>query len=569
MKFSEMPYARPDLDAVKQQFADLLARFKAAATYAEAHAVFLEEEKLNKHVDTLAQLASVRNTIDTRDKFYDEEMNFWNEATPQLQECQNAWSRAMLDSPFRADFTAEYGDLMFVNAEIADKAFSPDILDEMAQENKLTTEYGKLIASAQIPFEGGVYTLSQLSPFKNDPDDARRLAAWKAEGAWYKEHGAEFDGLYDQLVHLRDTMGKKLGYEGYTTLGYYRMGRLCYGPEEVKQFRENVRRDVVPVVARLRKEIGKKLGVDTLMLYDYDLIFPQGDPAPKGGKEAIFAAAKRMYHDMSRETGEFIDFMLATEAFDVDARKNKWGGGYCTSFMAYHQPFILANFNGTAGDVDVVTHEAGHAFADYTTANNRYVVELGVGGMETAETHSMSMEFFAWPYMAQFFGEDAGRYEFMHLLDALSFLPYGTIVDDFQRQVYENPDWTPAERKAAWRQLEAEFRPHITFDGIPYLEEGTRWQYQMHIYETPFYYIDYCLAQTAALQFLLASRKDYDDAFHRYVRFLSQGGEKVFTELLQEAGLRSPFQEGALQTVAQESEALLNELERALSQETK
>ena len=569
MKFSEMPYARPDLDAVKQQFADLLARFKAAATYAEAHAVFLEEEKLNKHVDTLAQLASVRNTIDTRDKFYDEEMNFWNEATPQLQECQNAWSRAMLDSPFRADFTAEYGDLMFVNAEIADKAFSPDILDEMAQENKLTTEYGKLIASAQIPFEGGVYTLSQLSPFKNDPDDARRLAAWKAEGAWYKEHGAEFDGLYDQLVHLRDTMGKKLGYEGYTTLGYYRMGRLCYGPEEVKQFRENVRRDVVPVVARLRKEIGKKLGVDTLMLYDYDLIFPQGDPAPKGGKEAIFAAAKRMYHDMSRETGEFIDFMLATEAFDVDARKNKWGGGYCTSFMAYHQPFILANFNGTAGDVDVVTHEAGHAFADYTTANNRYVVELGVGGMETAETHSMSMEFFAWPYMAQFFGEDAGRYEFMHLMDALSFLPYGTIVDDFQRQVYENPDWTPAERKAAWRQLEAEFRPHITFDGIPYLEEGTRWQYQMHIYETPFYYIDYCLAQTAALQFLLASRKDYDDAFHRYVRFLSQGGEKVFTELLQEAGLRSPFQEGALQTVAQESEALLNELERALSQETK
>ena len=246
MKFSEMPYARPDLDAVKQQFADLLARFKAAATYAEAHAVFLEEEKLNKHVDTLAQLASVRNTIDTRDKFYDEEMNFWNEATPQLQECQNAWSRAMLDSPFRADFTAEYGDLMFVNAEIADKAFSPDILDEMAQENKLTTEYGKLIASAQIPFEGGVYTLSQLSPFKNDPDDARRLAAWKAEGAWYKEHGAEFDGLYDQLVHLRDTMGKKLGYEGYTTLGYYRMGRSGKVPRRRRQVHRAAGRQHLP-----------------------------------------------------------------------------------------------------------------------------------------------------------------------------------------------------------------------------------------------------------------------------------------------------------------------------------
>mgnify|MGYP002225948785 CR=1 FL=1 len=261
MKFSEMPYARPDLDAVKQQFADLLARFKAAATYAEAHAVFLEEEKLNKHVDTLAQLASVRNTIDTRDKFYDEEMNFWNEATPQLQECQNAWSRAMLDSPFRADFTAEYGDLMFVNAEIADKAFSPDILDEMAQENKLTTEYGKLIASAQIPFEGGVYTLSQLSPFKNDPDDARRLAAWKAEGAWYKEHGAEFDGLYDQLVHLRDTMGKKLGYEGYTTLGYYRMGRNCYTKADVEKFRAAVVKYIVPLADSIYREQAGQSGL--------------------------------------------------------------------------------------------------------------------------------------------------------------------------------------------------------------------------------------------------------------------------------------------------------------------
>ena len=281
MKFSEMPYARPDLAAVKQQFADLLARFKAAATYAEAHAVFLEEEKLNKHVDTLAQLASVRNTIDTRDKFYDEEMNFWNEATPQLQECQNAWSRAMLDSPFRADFTAEYGDLMFVNAEIADKAFSPDILDEMAQENKLTTEYGKLIASAQIPFEGGVYTLSQLSPFKNDPDDARRLAAWKAEGAWYKEHGAEFDGLYDQLVHLRDTMGKKLGYEGYTTLGYYRMGRNCYTKADVEKFRAAVVKYIVPLADSIYREQAGRLGKQYPMnAADNALMFRSGNPQP-------------------------------------------------------------------------------------------------------------------------------------------------------------------------------------------------------------------------------------------------------------------------------------------------
>ena len=313
MKFSEMPYQRPDLDAVKQQFADLCARLKAAESYAEARAVFLEEEKLNKHVDTQAQLASVRNTIDTRDTFYDEEMNFWNEATPQLQECQNAWSRAMLDSPFRADFAAEYGDLMFVNAEIADKAFSPAILDEMAQENKLCTDYGKLIASAQIPFEGGVYTLSQLSPFKNDPDDARRLAAWKAEGAWYKEHQAEFDGIYDKLVHLRDTMGRKLGYEGYTTLGYYRMGRNCYTKADVEKFRAAVVKYLVPLADSIYREQARRLGKQYPMnMADNALMFRSGNPKPAGDADAILRQGKKFYEELSPETGEMIPASVMT-----------------------------------------------------------------------------------------------------------------------------------------------------------------------------------------------------------------------------------------------------------------
>ena len=443
MKFSEMPYARPDLDAVKQQFADLLTRFKAAATYAEAHAVFLEEEKLNKHVDTLAQLASVRNTIDTRDKFYDEEMNFWNEATPQLQECQNAWSRAMLDSPFRADFTAEYGDLMFVNAEIADKAFSPDILDEMAQENKLTTEYGKLIASAQIPFEGGVYTLSQLSPFKNDPDDARRLAAWKAEGAWYKEHGAEFDGLYDQLMDVLSTPGKA-------------------------------------------------------------------------------------------------------------------GGGYCTSLGDYEMPFIFANFNGTQHDVEVVTHEAGHAFAAYMN-RDRIPYSYVWPSMEACEVHSMSMEFFAWPWADGFFGADARKFRYSHLAGALTFIPYGTMVDHFQHIVYEHPELTPAQRHEEWKKLAAIYQPWMRLDGeIPFYGAGEYWQRQMHIYQSPFYYIDYCLAQTVSLQFWAMLQKDRADAWSHYMAYTKQGGSRTFTELLKNAGLTTPFEESCLRGVSEAAKAWLD-----------
>mgnify|MGYP004720322993 CR=1 FL=1 len=564
MKVSELPYQRLTLEAFSAEIQEIIAQVKAAASAQEVMAARDRCNALYIRLETAQALSYMRYSINTADAFYLAEKDYYDEMGPQAQNYLLEYTRAMLETPFRKELEESGAliPLVFRSFEVELKSMSPEIIEDMIEENKLVSQYSQMMAAMEFEFRGEKLPRPMLMKFAKSPDRATRKEAYAVLGNTLKAHSQELDGIFDQLVQVRDRMAKKMGYQNFVELGYCRMGRLCYGPEEVKQFRENILRDVVPVVSRLRTEVGKRLGIDKLMIYDYDLIFPEGDPAPKGGKEEIFAAAHAMYHDMSEETGAFFDFMLETDAFDVESRKNKWGGGYCTSFMAYHQPFILANFNGTSGDVDVVTHEAGHAFADYTTAHNKYVVELNVGGMETAETHSMSMEFFAWPYMEHFFGEDAERYQFMHLLDALSFLPYGTIVDAFQHQVYENPQWTPEQRKAAWRKLEAAFRPHLTFDGVPYLEEGTRWQYQMHIYETPFYYIDYCLAQTAALQFLLASRKDYKDAFARYVRLLSQGGEKVFTDLLQEAGLKSPFEEGALKEVARESEALLKRLEQ-------
>ena len=219
MKFSEMTYTRPDAESTQQQLAALTEQLKAAKSYEAAREVFLAQQEQAKHISTASTLASVRHSIDTRDTFYDAEEKFWNSFFPELEEYNQAWTKAMLESPFRAEFAEEFGDLMFVNAELALKTFSPEIIPEMQQENELTQAYEKLLASAQIPFEGKVYTLSQLSPFKTCADDEKRLAAWKAEGQWYKDNQAKFDELYDKLVKLRDAMGKKLGYEGYTTLG--------------------------------------------------------------------------------------------------------------------------------------------------------------------------------------------------------------------------------------------------------------------------------------------------------------------------------------------------------------
>ena len=550
MKFSQMPYERPDLEAVKSQLQELTKRLSEAESYAAAKAVFLEKEEKEMHIATLSTLANVRHTIDTRDAFYDEEIKFWNSAMPELQEYSQAWTMAMLASPFRAEFEQEYGSLMFLKAEIDLKTFSPEIIPELQQENELVTEYEKLIASAQIPFEGGIYTISQLSPFKNDADDTRRLAAWKAEGQWYTDNQDKLDQIYHDLVQLRDTMGRKLGYDGYTELGYYRMGRNCYTKEDVEAFRAAVRKYLVPVADGIYREQAQRLGKTYPMSFaDNALQFRSGNPKPCGSAEDILAHGGKFYDELSPETSVFFRTMRENELMDVLSTEGKAGGGYCTGLMDYKVPFIFANFNGTQHDVEVVTHEAGHAFACWTN-RDRIPTDYIWPSLEACEVHSMSMEFFAWPWAEGFFGDDTRKFYYSHLSGALTFIPYGTMVDHFQHIVYEKPQMTPAERHGVWKELLGVYMPWMKLDGeIPFYAEGEGWQRQSHIYSSPFYYIDYCLAQTVALQFWARIQADPKAAWERYMAYTVQGGSRVFTELLKNAQLDSPFEEACLKGV--------------------
>ena len=562
MKFTEMPYTRPDMEAAKAEVAALTARLTEAPDYATAKAVFLEYQEAQKHLMTLCTLAEIRHSIDTRDEFYDGEVKYINAAMPEVQEYAQGFTAALLKSPFRADFAAEYGDLMFINAEIALKSFSPEIIPEMQAENDLTMAYEKLLASAQIPFEGGTYTLSQLTPFKTDPDDARRLAAWKAEGQWYKDNQAELDRIYDELTHLRDTMGKKLGYEGYTTLGYYRMGRNCYGEADVKKFRAAVVKYLVPVADAIYRDQAERLGKTYPMSFaDNALMFRSGNPRPAGSAEDILKQGDKFYDELSTETSEFFRTMRAGELLDVLSTEGKQGGGYCTGIPDYEVPFIFANFNGTQGDVEVVTHEAGHAFACWMN-RDRIPMDYMWPSMEACEVHSMSMEFFAWPWAEGFFGEDTRKFLYSHLAGALTFIPYGTLVDHFQHEVYARPDMTPAERHAVWKELLGVYMPWVKLDGdIPFYAEGEGWQRQHHIYSSPFYYIDYCLAQTVALRFWAMIQQDLPNAWAHYMAYTKEGGSKTFTDLLKHAGLDTPFDEACLRAVCEEANKWLGEFD--------
>ena len=562
MKFKEMKYERPDIDEIKRQLMDIVDRFKKAESYEEARAIMLEKEELNKHVATMFSLVNIRHSIDTRDEFYDKENDFLDERGPELAETGVMFIKAMLETPFRKEFEEEYGSVPFLNAEIKARSFKPELIPLMQKENELTSKYSKLIASAQIPFRDKVYTISQIAPFKTDVDDATRLEAWKAEGNWYKENQKELDDIYDKLVHIRDEMGRVLGHENFVPLGYDKMQRNCYDKSDVEKFRNAVVKYLVPVAEEIYKRQAERLGKSYPMSFaDNALEFRSGNPRPAGDPEYILKQADAFYDDLSPETSEFFRTMRECELLDVLSTEGKQAGGYCTGLMDYEVPFIFANFNGTQHDVEVVTHEAGHAFAFWM--NRKRVPEESIWpGMEGAEVHSMSMEFFGEHWADGFFGDDAKKFLYSHLSTSITFIPYGTMVDHFQHVVYENPNMTPAERHGVWKELLGTYMPWMKLDGeIPVYSEGEGWQRQLHIYGAPFYYIDYCLAQTVALGFWALIQEDREKAWEHYMAYTREGGSKVFTELLSNAGLDSPFEESTLRAVCEKASKYLEEFD--------
>ena len=549
-KFSELPYTRPDGERFCSSLANLAKRMDAAETMEEARSIIQESQKLEAEMDTLQNIASIRHTIDTRDAFYEKEQEYFDHLSPLLEEKRNEFHHALLHSPLRRELEKEYGEIWFKNMEMAEKTFSPAIIPLMQEENSLCSKYQKLYASAQIPFEGKICTIAQLVPFKMSPDRDIRRKAFEAEGRFFDEHKDEFDSIFDALVKNRTAQAKKLGYRDFVELGYLRRQRNCYGPEGVANFRRQVVEEIVPIASAIKEAQARRIGVSDFKFWDDLFCFPDGNAAPEGSKDEIMEAGRKMYTEMSPETAEFINLMMDADLFDVEAKEGKAPGGYCTFLEEYAYPFIFSNFNGTSADVDVLTHEAGHAFAFYTSAKEGvYPLSLRLPTMDGAETHSMSMEFLTAPWHSLFFGKSTDKYELAHAEDALTFIPYGCMVDHFQEIVYRRPEMTPEERNAEWAKLNTVYYPYADYADLPFYSRGASWQWKMHIYLNPFYYVDYCIAQTIAFQFWTKSLENWDEAWKTYVEFAKKGGKYSFVELVKSAGLLSPLEDGSLKTI--------------------
>jgi len=560
MKFSEYHYERPDVKAFEQKFKELLDAFTSAGSYEEQDQAMKGINKLRSEFDTLQQIASVRHSIDTNDEFYKAEQDFFDENGPVVQEYITDYYRALVGSKFRSELEKKWGRQLFQLAELSLKTFSPEVIEDLQQENKLTTEYAKLIASAKIQFEGEERTLSQLIPFQQSTDRDMRKRAMEASSGFMAENEETFDRIYDDLVKVRTKIAKKLGFNNYVELGYARMARTDYNAEMVASFRNQVLEHIVPVATKLKERQKNRIGVDQLLYYDENFAFKTGNATPKGDPEWIVENGAKMYAELSPETKEFFTFMQENGLMDLVAKKGKQSGGYCTYISEYGAPFIFSNFNGTSGDIDVLTHEAGHAFQVYESRSFA-VPEYSFPTYEACEIHSMSMEFFTWPWMDLFFKEEVDKYRFEHLASGLIFIPYGVTVDEFQHFVYENPDATPAERKQAWREIERKYLPHRNYADNAYLEQGGFWHKQGHIFNTPFYYIDYTLAQICAFQFWKKMHENREEAWKDYLHLCRQGGSKSFTELVKVAGLISPFEDGCVTSVIGSIEAWLDSVD--------
>lgn len=555
MKVSQIVYTRPDKQAVLDKLNELRQRFDNAKSVEEFLAIHEEYKAYSIALDTNMRIAFIRFTQDTRDEFYAAEKDYLDEIGPEISVANAEVARCYLTSPFRSELEKRFPRIMFVNLQMGVDAADPRIVEDRVEENKVTTAYTKLMSGITIDFDGEKLTMAGICKYFTSPDRNLRKRAVYAWGQAIEDNKQQLDEIYDKLVKIRTRMGRKLGYEGFAPLGYLQMQRNCYTKEDIAKFRANVLKYLVPLATKIRNKVGKDLGIDKQYYFD-NSIFTVDEPKPIGTPEEMFDNASRMYNEMSEETGKLFDTMRQSECFDVMSREGKWGGGYCEGLPEYKLPFILANWNGSAGDVDVLTHEFGHALEFYKSffIDSEFLSSIS---METAEVHSMSMEFLAYPWIDLFFGDKTPEYKFYHIGGAVTFIPYGTIVDCFQQTCYDNPDMTPAERNAFYNKLEKEFLPHMTTEGIPALQDGRRWQRQAHIFESPFYYIDYCFAQFTALQFLALSQQDYKGAFDKYIKFLNYGGTKPFTELLGECDLLSPFEEDSFKLVVSACEKIL------------
>lgn len=546
--FQEYRVEAPTYEEVAARYQSINAELDAASD-AESYSAAVETwDAYRRELSNWSAVVSIRFHQDTANPEYKQAREYCDELSPKLTDLAVKMKRRLLASPFREQLAAKFGDLVFELWTCDVATFDPVIEQDLVDQSKLESEYTELVATARFEFQGETLTLSQLGKYAEHPDRELRHGAAKLSSEWFVEQQQQFDRIYHELVQLRQQMAGKLDYDNFVPLGYKNMQRIDYTQADVENFRAQVRDEVVPLCVELRRRQAENLGLDKLYAWDEAIHDLQGNPRPAGDHDWLIERATEMFAALGGGMDGFFDLMKQQHLMDLKSREGKAGGGFCHSLPSLKMPFIFANFNGTKGDVEVFTHEMGHAFQCYSSREQPLSDYLWPT-TEACEIHSMGLEFLTWPQMDLFFGDDADRFRRLHLTESILFLPYGVLVDHYQHLVYDRPEATPEERNAMWLDLESQYVPWRDYGDLAHPASGRRWQRQLHIYGMPFYYIDYTLALTCALQLWVRADQDREATMRDYVALCRRGGEASFQKLVKSVGIRSPFAPGCLSEV--------------------
>ena len=548
-KFAELQYVRPDMEKIFARVSGDIAVLKEAKSYEEFRNAYMDYVEADTELETSKTVAHVRNTINLLDEFYEAEMVYFNSQMPKYEILKKEMGEVIVASPFKAEMEKEFGAILIQNMEAQKQLSDESIVDDQVKEAELVSRFMKTQAAATVEFKGEQIGNYGLLKIMQSTDRAERKEAFEAWAKLYEGIAPTLEEVYDGLVKVRAGMAKKLGFKSFIPMGYLRRRRFDYTEKELEVFRKQVREVVVPAAAKLYERQKEALGIDTLYYYDESIASPSGNPVPIGDKEYLVSEAQKMYRELSKESGEFFDFMMEYELFDLDSKHGKRAGGYCTILPQYHAPFIFSNFNGTDADVNVLTHEAGHAFAGFTAAKYQKTPELCHSTSEINEIHSMSMELWTYPWMENFFGDKAEEYRREHLADALMKIPYMLCVDEYQHKVFENPEMTVMERRAVWSGLEKIYMPWRNYAGNEFLESGAFWIKQQHIFLYPFYYVDYAMAQMGAFEFYTKMKEDRKAAWADYYKLCAAGGSMGYFDLLKYSGLHKVLEDGSVKLI--------------------
>jgi len=449
-------------------------------------------------------------------------------------------------SPHRDKLPA--GEYAHLNKMIAKdiELFREENVPLMVQESELANKYGAIVSKMSALFDGQEQTPAQLSVYLKDPDRAKREAAWRLRMGCYAGQEAELDSLYDELRALRGQISKNAGFDNFRDYMHLSLGRFSYTPEDLYKFHDAVEKVVVPFARELDAHRVKTLGLDSLRPWDtaVDLDGRKLQPFETTGE--FIAKSTKILEKVKPDYARQLRLMDNTGLLDLENRKGKAPGGYNTSINNLGSSFIFMNHVKLHNDVVTLLHESGHAM-HAAAMKDIALAQYCETPSEVAELASMSMELLSMDYWDEFYSnpEDLKKAKRDQLEGTLSFLPWCMTVDAFQHWVYLHPEHSPAERKQAYLELSRRFSPSLDWSGLEDFQH-LRWMQQLHIFEVPFYYIEYGMAQLGALSIYMNYRRDKQQALARYQDFLNLGYTKPVSEVYRAAGIEFDFSESRI-----------------------